>query len=300
MTDKALGSNYFKEPSFPLSVKKVDRKFNISHSADLTEIEHFHDFTEIVFIIKGKGIQMIEEQEYPVSAGDVFVLQGNQKHYFKEAGAVEIVNVMYDAKKNKNLISEPIRKLEGYKALFILESQFRARHYFKNKLHLVRSDMAKLEIILNSMILELDHQFEGYQLILKNRLEELIILLSRYYSRLDATEAQSLVRIGKVIDYLEENFAEKIYLDGLSEMAFMSTRNFQRIFKKAVGSTPSNYLMQIRLQRARKLLRETGLPVSEIADVTGFGDGNYFIKCFKTENELTPNKFRLRYGGLKK
>ncbi|HCC28983.1 MAG TPA: AraC family transcriptional regulator, partial [Marinilabiliales bacterium] len=192
------------------------------------------------------------------------------------------------------------RKLEGYKALFILESQFRARHYFKNKLHLVRSDMAKLEIILNSMILELDHQFEGYQLILKNRLEELIILLSRYYSRLDATEAQSLVRIGKVIDYLEENFAEKIYLDDLSEMAFMSARNFQRIFKKAVGSTPSNYLMQIRLQRARKLLRETGLPVSEIADETGFGDGNYFIKCFKTANELTPNKFRLRYGGLKK
>jgi len=300
MTDKALGSNYFKEPSFPLSVKKVDRKFNISHSADLTEIEHFHDFTEIVFIIKGKGIQMIEEQEYPVSAGDVFVLQGNQKHYFKEAGAVEIVNVMYDAKKNKNLISEPIRKLEGYKALFILESQFRARHYFKNKLHLVRSDMAKLEIILNSMILELDHQFEGYQLILKNRLEELIILLSRYYSRLDATEAQSLVRIGKVIDYLEENFAEKIYLDDLSEMAFMSARNFQRIFKKAVGSTPSNYLFKNSLQRARKLLRETGLPVSEIADETGFGDGNYFIKCFKTANELTPNKFRLRYGGLKK
>lgn len=299
MTYKALGSNYFTDESFPLSVKRVDRKGNITHPDDLTEIEHFHDFTEIVFIIKGKGKQMIEEQEYFVSAGDVFVLQGNQKHFFKEVGSVELVNVMYDAKKARNLISEPIKKLEGYKALFILESQVRARHFFKNKLHLVRSDMAKLEIILNSMILELSSRLEGYQLILKNRLEELIILLSRYYSGLEATEAQSLVRIGKVIDHMEENFPDKIYLDRLSEMSFMSTRNFQRIFKKAVGSTPSNYLMQIRLQRARKLLRETDTPISEVAIATGFADCNYFIKCFKNENGLTPNKFRLRYGGTK-
>jgi AraC-like DNA-binding protein len=299
MTDKALGINYFSDGNFPLSVRRVDRIQNITHEDDLTEIEHFHDFTEIVFIIKGKGIQIIEEQEYPVSAGDVFVLQGNQKHYFKEAKAIEIVNVMYTTKKHKTLISDEIKKLEGYKALFILESQYRALHYFKNKLHLIRSDMAKLEIILNSMMMEQTNKFEGHELILKNRLEELIVLLSRYYSRLDATEAQALVRIGKIIDFLEQNFAGKIYLDQLSEMAFMSTRNFQRIFKKAVGSSPTNYLMQIRLQKARKLLRETELPVSEIAMETGFGDGNYFIKCFKKENAITPIKFRLRYSNRK-
>jgi quercetin dioxygenase-like cupin family protein len=63
-------------------VRRIDSRQNISHQDDLTEIEHFHDFTEIVFIIKGKGIQIIEEKEYPVSAGDVFVLQGNQNQEF--------------------------------------------------------------------------------------------------------------------------------------------------------------------------------------------------------------------------
>jgi AraC-like DNA-binding protein/mannose-6-phosphate isomerase-like protein (cupin superfamily) len=299
MTDKALGVNYFGDSHFPLSVRKVDRSQKISHEDDLTEIEHFHDFTEIVFIIKGKGIQIIEEKEYQVSAGDVFVLQGNQKHYFKDAGAVEIVNVMYISKKGNPLISDEVKKLEGYKALFILESQYRALHYFKNKLHLVRSDMAKLEIILNSMIAEQQNKYEGHELILKNRLEELIVLLSRYYSRLDATEAQSLIRIGKIIDFMEHHFVDKIYLDELSEKAFMSTRNFQRIFKKAVGSSPTNYLMQIRLQNARKLLRESDMPISNIAVHSGFGDDNYFIKCFKKEYTVTPIKFRMKYGNRK-
>lgn len=295
MAVKALGSNYFMQDDFPLGIMRVDRFQNISHPDDLTEIEHYHDFTEIAFIVKGKGIQVIEEQEYAVSAGDVFVLQGHQKHFFKEADGVEIVNVMYNDDRKAPILSNEVRMLDGYRALFILESQYRAWHYFKNKLHLMRSEMARMEMLLNSMLQEFREQQDGYRLVLINKLEELIVLLSRHYSQLDATEAKALVRIGKIIDFLELNFADKIYLDDLASMAYMSTRNFQRIFKKAVGSSPSNYLMHIRLQKARKLLRESDLSVSEIATEAGFTEGNYFIKCFKKENGITPIKFRMRY-----
>jgi AraC-like DNA-binding protein/mannose-6-phosphate isomerase-like protein (cupin superfamily) len=296
MAIKALGLHYFDDEEFPINICRIERKENITHAFDLTEIEHYHDFNELVFIIKGKGIQVIEQNEYMVSAGDVFVLQGNQKHFFKDPSGIELVNVMFAPNKRQNIISDSVRKLEGYNALFILESQYRALHHFQNKLHLDRSDMAKMEFILNSMMLELEHKLEGYKTLLGNKLEELIILLSRHYSSLEATEAKALVRIGKVIDYLENNFTDKIYLDKLAEMAFMSTRNFQRIFQKAVGSSPSNYIMQIRLQKARKMLRNTESPITDIAIDSGFGDSNYFIKCFKKEIGITPVKFRMRYN----
>jgi len=296
MAIKALGQHYFEEEEFPINICRIERDEDITHEFDLTEIEHFHDFTELVFIVKGKGIQVIEQQEYMVSAGDVFVLQGNQKHYFKDPLGIEIVNVMYTSSKQSNLISNSINKLGGYNALFILESRYRAQHHFKNKLHLNRSELAKMEFILNSMIMENKNKQEGYKIILSNKLEELIVLLSRHYSNLEATEAKALVRIGKVIDFLESHYEEKIYLDQLAEMAFMSTRNFQRIFRKAVGSSPSNYIMQIRLQKARKMLRNTDIAISNIAHDTGFGDGNYFIKCFKKEFDITPIKFRMRYN----
>ncbi len=296
MAVKALGLHYFEDEEFPLNICRIERQENITHEFDLTEVEHFHDFSELVFIIKGKGVQVIEQNEYLVSAGDVFVLQGNQKHFFKDPSGIEIINVMFTHHNKYGVISEAIRKLEGYNALFILESQYRAMHHFKNKLHLDRAELAKMEFILNSMILELENKMEGYKTLLKNKLEELIILLSRHYSSLEATEAKALVRIGKVIDHLESHYTDKIYLDELAEMAYMSTRNFQRIFRKAVGSSPSNYIMQIRLQKARKLLRNTENPVADIAIEAGFGDSNYFIKCFKKELGITPVKFRMRYN----
>ncbi|MCQ2374580.1 MAG: helix-turn-helix domain-containing protein [Salinivirgaceae bacterium] len=292
MPTKALGSDYFGINNYPIHICKVERMQNITHVADLTEIEHYHDFTEIVLIIRGQGMQVIDNNEYMVSAGDAFVLQGNQHHYFKDAGNLEIVNIMYDS--HRVNISQNVKQMEGYKALFFLEPQYRTQHHFKNRLHIERADMAKIEYVVNTMILEQNSKHEGYEIIIANRLEELIVLLSRHYSQLETTEAQALMRIGKVISYLEYNHNSKIYLEQLAEMSNMSVRNFQRIFKKAVGSSPSIYLIQIRIQTARRLLRETNMAIADIATEIGFTDTNYFIKCFKKETGSTPLKFRMR------
>lgn len=299
MAIKALGRHYFEDEDFPLNVCRIERKGNVTHEFDLTEIEHFHDFNELVFIVKGKGIQVIEQNEYVVTAGDVFVLQGNQKHYFRDAKGIEIVNVMFSPKTRDKLISPLVKKMEGYNAMFVLESNYRAKHHLKNNLHLERSELARMEFILNSMIQELLNKQAGYKTLLGNKLEEIMILLSRSYSDLEATEAKSLVRIEKVIDFLENNFSEKIYLEELADIAYMSPRNFQRIFKKALGETPSSYIMQMRLQAARKQLRTTNHAVSEVAMSCGFSDSKYFIKCFKKEFSITPVKFRMRSNAMK-
>ena len=300
MTVKAVGHNYFRYDNCPINLCRVERAQHVTHAYDLTETEHYHDFIEIVFIIHGQGIQILEDNEYPVSAGDVFVLQGNQRHYFKDASQIEIVNVMYDGVKHPEMIPDNIRQLEGYKALFVLEPFYRAKHHFKNMLRLNREELAKIEISINAMFHELGNKQVGYEVILSNRLQELIVILSRHYSMIESSEAQSLVRIGKVIEYLENNTEEKIYIEELASMANMSKRNFMRIFKRAVGLSPVNYLMQVRLQKARKLLRETDLQIADISVMTGFSDSNYFIKCFKQSFGTTPFKFRMRFRDVAK
>lgn len=295
MTEKALGQNYFKNKSCPVNLSRVSRKQNLSHAFDLTETEHFHDFIELVFIINGQGTQVLEGNEYLVSAGDVFVLQGHQRHFFKNAGSVEIINLMFDGLNNPDLITNKLQQLEGYKALFILEPQYRSNYRFKNMLHLDRNELANIEVILNTMFMEQEQKKEGHEIILINRLEELIILLSRHYSSIKTTKAKALVRIGKVIDYMENNYPKNICIDELSEMSFMSKRNFMRIFQGAVGLSPINYLKQIRLQKARYLLRESNNQVAEISILCGFTDSNYFIKCFRHAYGTTPNKFRARF-----
>lgn len=300
MSIKATGSNYFKIDNCPINLCRISRRNKITHEHDLTEVEHYHDFVELIFIIQGKGIQVVEEHEYQVAAGDVFVLQGNQKHYFKDASQVEIVNVMVDDFRNPEIIPNIVRQLEGYKALFILEPNYRTRHHFKNKLRLNREELTSIELTLNAMFHEQNDQNVGFEIVLANRLQELIVILSRHYTSIGATEARSLVRLGKVLEYFENNPDEKIYIEDMASLANMSKRNFQRIFKRALGLSPVNYLTQIRLQKARKLLRETELQIIDISALTGFTDSNYFIKCFKQSFGTTPYKFRMQFKDHKK
>lgn len=295
MTEKALANNYFQNKNCPVNLTRINYRLKQSHEYDLTEKEHYHDFVELVFILNGQAIQVLEGNEYNVTAGDVFVFQGYQRHYFKHADTVEIVNVMFNAINDPHIISDSLQRMEGFKALFILEPRFRSRHRFKNMLHLTRDELVTVEMILNTMFAEQEQKKEGYETILVNRFVELIIMLSRFYSEIKTTKANALFRISKAIDYIENHYAENISIESLSEKVFMSNRSFIRNFRKAVGLSPINYLKQVRLQNAAKLLRENDLMIEEIALNCGFSGSNYFIKCFREAYGITPNKFRLGF-----
>jgi AraC-like DNA-binding protein len=288
----AKGDNYFKDHELAINVCRINRMKHISHENDLTEIEHHHDFVEIVFITKGKGIQVISNNEYEVSEGDIFILQGFQNHYFKDADKAEIINVMFDPVKSPGLISDDIKTIDGYSALFILEPRYRNRMHFKNMLHLNQVDLAKSEYILNTMLYENLHKEPGYELFLKNKLEEIIIFLSRKYSQISIPKARSMVRIGKAIDFIEHNFHNNIYIQQLAEMGFMSIRNFQRIFKDATGLSPNDYLLELRIQHASKLLSETDSAIYNVSEQVGIADWFYFSKAFKKKFGVSPLKYR--------
>ncbi len=288
----AKGDNYFKDHAIAINVCKVNRMKHISHDNDLTEIEHHHDFIEIVFITKGKGVQVISNNEYDVTEGDIFILQGFQNHFFKDTGNAEIVNIMFDPVKSPGLVSPDIKTIDGYTALFILEPRYRNRMHFKNMLHLNRVDLAKTEYILNSMLYEIANKEKGYELFLKNKLEEIVIFLSRKYSEISIPKAKSMVRIGKAINFVEKSFHHNIYIHELAELSFMSVRNFQRIFKEATSLSPNDYLLELRIQHASKLLLNSNSAVYEIANQVGITDWFYFSKAFKKKFGVSPLIYR--------
>lgn len=289
---QAKGDNYFKDNALAIHVCKVNRMKNISHDNDLTEIEHHHDFIEIVFITKGKGTQVISNNEYEVTEGDIFILQGFQNHYFKDAGKAEMINVMFDPVKSPGLVSDDIKTIDGYNALFILEPRNRNRMHFKNMLHLNHVDLAKSEYVLNGMLLEIAQKEPGYELFLKNKLEEIILFLSRRYSQISIPKAKSLLCIGKAIHYIEANFHNTIYIRQLAELNFMSIRNFQRIFKEATGLSPNDYLLELRIQHASKLLTESDSAIYSVSEQVGISDWFYFSKAFKKKFGVSPLNYR--------
>ena len=81
-------------------------------------------------------------------------------------------------------------------------------------------------------------------------------------------------------------------MDGLAEISGYSRWYFSREFKKNLGLSVPQYVMELRLQQAEELLQSTQYSVKEIAEMCGFRNTAYFIRCFSEMFGVTPSIFR--------
>ena len=110
-------------------------------------------------------------------------------------------------------------------------------------------------------------------------------------------------RMQQLIDYSELAIEqiEKLYLNNdlslilVAEKLRITPNYLSQLFSKKQGVTFKRYLQQYRIQKAEKMLLETDYPISEIAEMNGFVDSNYFIKVFREHTALTPFKYRKTY-----
>ncbi len=137
---------------------------------------------------------------------------------------------------------------------------------------------------IKDMIEEFQNKEEGYELAIRGLSFQILTFLLRRYVKTvqDHSEFEMhyrrLNQIKPAIIYMENHMAEKITLVELSEVTYLSTIHFSRVFKNVSGLSPMEYLNQMRVQKAAQLLLKTDLPIMEIALETGFNDSNYFSR----------------------
>jgi AraC-like DNA-binding protein len=122
-------------------------------------------------------------------------------------------------------------------------------------------------------------------------------LLALFYSAQQAqpvAEAQSSNAIELAIAHMHNEFAHDLNMKLLAEEIGVGYSWFRSTFVAHTGLSPHQYLLELRLVRARNLLVETSLAVKEIALQTGFDDEHYFSRLFRRKLNLTPGQFRAR------
>ena len=95
------------------------------------------------------------------------------------------------------------------------------------------------------------------------------------------------------IEYIRSNIRETIHLKDLSDKACMSTTSFYRYFKRELGMSQIEYILNEKIKYAKKLLSNPNLQVNEVSYATGFEDCNYFIRLFKKYEGITPKQYQL-------
>jgi AraC family transcriptional regulator len=99
-------------------------------------------------------------------------------------------------------------------------------------------------------------------------------------------------KLRQITEWMAEHLAEEFSLDRLAAQAGLSRFHFQRLFKAATGVSPSHYLIDLRMNEARRLLRETQMSVVDAALEIGYANPSHFARLFRRETGLSPSDYR--------
>lgn len=105
-------------------------------------------------------------------------------------------------------------------------------------------------------------------------------------------------KIKPMMLYIHAHLAEKLPVGQLAAAVFCSERECYRMFQTCLHTTPGGYIRNVRLQTACKLLRETKLPITEVAQQCGLGSSSYFGAQFRQEFGASPTEYRLKWQNL--
>ena len=95
-----------------------------------------------------------------------------------------------------------------------------------------------------------------------------------------------------IVELMEANIGEPVRLVDMSRSTGLSRRHVERLFRKHMGRSPARYYLDVRLERARRLLRHSGMPVVEVAVATGFVSASHFSKRYRERYEVSPQADR--------
>ncbi|WP_343247556.1 response regulator [Diplocloster hominis] len=120
-------------------------------------------------------------------------------------------------------------------------------------------------------------------------------LFDRLIDRLQKREVPELsVYMRQALNYIHEHFAEPLSQSGAASQIHISSVYLSKLFRQELNVSFPDYLMQVRLNHAARLLRSEHLPIREVAAKSGFNDYIYFLKCFKKKMGCTPTEYLKR------
>ena len=117
-------------------------------------------------------------------------------------------------------------------------------------------------------------------------LMEIVMLMADHESESTGEDAE------KLRTYLDLHMTEKVSLADMADIIFKSESQTLRIFKKAFGMTPYDYLLKTRINLAKTLLRGSTLTIKDIAYRVGFNDEHYFSTIFRQKTGNSPMGYR--------
>lgn len=254
---------------------------------------HFHPQGELTFIQSGQGRRFVGSSIEPFQSGDLVLLGPHLPHFWhsdppplRKPGALSEAVVVHFS---PDLLVRPAMDLPELRRAHHLLQRSSQGLVFSGKI--ARAAAERLLPACSAAPLVCLHAF--WELL--DTLGSLPASRVRSLKQeLPAPEAGS--RLGRAYSYLLAHFTEPIALADIAAAAAMSPAAFSRFFKKAAGRNLWDFLTELRLDNACRLLRETDQSVTEIAFNSGFPTLSSFHRHFSRRHRTPPRAYRAAFG----
>ena len=226
----------------------------------------------------------------------------------EEVGEYDLVLVTGDglehAWQQGNCVSPDVREITVQFSSTLLDSRLLGRNQFASIQKMF--ERARLGVAFSmTAILKVYHLLDGLSS-QQASFEQFLIMLKILYELSQDTEAKTLAsssfaksesergsrRVAKVKEYISAHYAEELRLEDLAALVGMTPSSFSRFFKQHTNRTLSDYIIDIRLGAAARMLVDTTTGISEICYACGFNNLSNFNRIFKARKGYTPRDFR--------
>lgn len=264
---------------FPIELYRVDKE----HPRYVMSF-HYHTNIEIIRVLKGELMISINDAEYKALPGDIYVVNSGFIH-----GAIPIDCVYECLSYNPSVVPQLMYNGESF-AGNIAASRIRINEEYKNC-------NSETVVCLNSIFEAMSSSTEASQYLTLGALCRWygVINKNKLYTYVDGTTGDvgfQFKRLKKALEFIRQNYSDKITLSDIAKAAGMSNNYFSSYFKKYTHQSPIEYLLSYRIERASSLLLTTEYDVTEVAYRCGFSDLSYFIRTFNRLKGVSPGKFR--------
>lgn len=272
------------------------RKYN---EDSVTGPDHMHDSIQINYVMHGSLKHHINNTAHDLVKGDIFIIPPFVHHRLspKPNCSFEVIELEFlpEFIFGNHIDMENLENIFDFayiEPFLVSECEVRPR------LNLSGKAQTEVEMLLTRLLAEYENRNNSFLLAIKSLVMWLLVFVGRcFHEDVRDVESRQLfdrhrTAISSAIEYIDQNFTDDVSIEKASHVAMLSQSYFSYLFKSMTGKTFVEYLTELRIQEAMRLLKNTNKRVVDICFESGFKNVNHFNRTFKNYAGISPLQYR--------
>ncbi|WNS78764.1 AraC family transcriptional regulator [Domibacillus sp. DTU_2020_1001157_1_SI_ALB_TIR_016] len=254
---------------------------------------HAHREIEIMYVIHGTCVIEMKDEAVTMHKGDFILIDAGVAHRLivEKQQPCRVLNMEFIFKEGGHPVPS-IRQLA--------DSDETVDRFLSMDLpHILLKDSCELSSLLQRIVLEMDQKKNGQDMMFHLMFAQMIVLIARLADeqRNDSVSSNSYIK--EALNYLHQHYDCDIQVKDIASVVNLHPGYFHRIFKQHIGCTVMEYLLSVRMDKAKMLLSDTNISISDVPDYVGINSIQYFSALFKKHSQETPLSYRRKHQTIR-